>query len=87
VWRPGDGGAELKAAALGGSSARARGEAKRGACEVRSDPRVVLAFYRGRGGLGVEMPASNGRRFTVGPLMVGEGGINGDSWGENQGGE
>jgi hypothetical protein len=50
VWRPGDGGAEPKAAALGGSGARARGEEKRGACEVRSDPGVVLAFYRG--GLG-----------------------------------
>jgi hypothetical protein len=47
---------------------------------------VVLTFYRGRGGLGVEMLASNGRQFTAEPLMVGEGGINGDSRG-NQGRE
>jgi hypothetical protein len=47
--------------------------------EVRSDPGVVLAFYRGRGELGVEMPVSNGRRFTAEPLMAGEGGINGES--------
>jgi hypothetical protein len=32
VWRSGNGGAEPRAAALGGSSARARGEEKRGAC-------------------------------------------------------
>jgi hypothetical protein len=70
---------------LSESGARARGEEKRGACEVRRDPGVVLAFYRGRG-LRVEMPASNGRRFTVGPLMAGEGGLTGIQGG-NQGGE
>jgi hypothetical protein len=52
VWWPGDGGVEPKAVALGGSGARAQEEEKRGACEVRSDPGLVLTFYRGRGGSG-----------------------------------
>jgi hypothetical protein len=52
VWRPSDGGAEPKAVVLGGSGARARGEEKRGVCEVQSDPGVVFAFYRGRGARG-----------------------------------
>jgi hypothetical protein len=42
--------------------------------EVRSDPGVELAFYRGRGGLGVEMSVSNDRQFTAEPLMAEEGG-------------
>jgi hypothetical protein len=49
VWWPGDGDAELKAAVLGGSGARARGEEKREACEVRSD-RGSLGFIYGAGG-------------------------------------
>jgi hypothetical protein len=73
----------------GGARWKLRSSAERReerAGEVRSDPGVVLAFYRGRGGLGVKMPVSNGRRFTAKPLMAGEGGINGDSRG-NQDGE
>jgi hypothetical protein len=51
------------------------------ASEVRSGPGVVLAFYRGQGGSRWKC-----RRFTAESLMAGEGGINGDSRG-NQGGE
>jgi hypothetical protein len=49
VWRPGDDGAEPKAVALGGSGARARGEEKRGACEVRSDRGSLGVYIWGRG--------------------------------------
>jgi hypothetical protein len=47
---------------------------------------VVLAFYRGPGLLGVEMPVSNGRRFTA-DAIDGRGGVNGDSRGGIKAGE
>jgi hypothetical protein len=40
----------------------------------------MLAFYRGPGLLRVEMPVSNGRRFTA-DAIDGQGGVNGDSIG------
>jgi hypothetical protein len=85
VWLMGVGGAESKTAVLGGSCARARREEKRGLvrCGVT---RGWCSPFIGSGGVGVEMPVSNGRRFTAEPLMAGEGAINGDSRG-NQGGE
>jgi hypothetical protein len=72
VWWPVIGGAESKAAVLGGSCAQARREEKRGlvGCGVT---RGWCSPFIGAGGVGVEMPVSNGRRFTAKPLMAGEG--------------
>jgi hypothetical protein len=59
VWWPGDGGAEPKAATLGGSGARARGEEKRGACEVRSDRGSLEVYILGRRSAGEEVTTGN----------------------------
>jgi hypothetical protein len=63
-----------------------RREEKRGLVRCGVTRGWCSPFVGAGGGLGVEMPASNGRRFTAEPLMAGEGGINGDSRG-NRGGE
>jgi hypothetical protein len=74
-------------AVLGESAAQAWREEKRGR-EGVVKPRVVLAFYRGPGLLGVEMLVSNGRRFMPDAIDVrGGGGVNGDSRGGIKEGE
>jgi hypothetical protein len=74
---------------LGESAAQAWREEKRGR-EGVVKPRVVLAFYRGPGLLGVEMLVSNGRRFTADAIDGRGGGVgaaNGDSRGGIKAGE
>jgi hypothetical protein len=70
---------------LGESAAQAWREGKSGAMcgETRWG---VLAFYRGLGMLGVEMPVGNGRGFTA-DAIDGRGGVNGDSRGGIKAGE
>jgi hypothetical protein len=42
-----------------------RGETEKEAGKVWCHSGVVLAFYRGRGSTGVEMPVGNGQKFTT----------------------
>jgi hypothetical protein len=69
---------------LGESAAQAWREDKRSG-ETRV---VVFTFYRGPRLLEVEMPVSNGRRFTADAIDGrGGGGVNGDSRGGIKAGE
>jgi hypothetical protein len=59
-----------------------RGERRKGAGRGAVKLGVVLAFYKGPGLLRVEMPVSNGRRFTADAIDGrGGGGVNEDSSG------
>jgi hypothetical protein len=59
AWRPGDGGAEPEAAALGGSEARAWREAKRGWERCGEVQGWCSPFYRGPGSAGEGWPGFN----------------------------
>jgi hypothetical protein len=75
AWRPGDGGAEPEAAALGGSEARAWREAKSGweRCgEVRG---WCSPFYRGRGSAGDGWPGFNAGVNGFNAIEDGGGGV------------
>jgi hypothetical protein len=61
-----------------------RGKKKRGKVWCHSG--VVLAFYRGRGSAGEEMPMVTTGNLQPTPLMAGEG-VNGDSRGGIKAGE
>jgi hypothetical protein len=71
---------------LGESTAQAWREEKRSGERCGETRWGVLAFYRGAGMLGVEMPAGNGRGFTA-DAIDGRGGVNGGSRGGIKAGE
>jgi hypothetical protein len=65
---------------LGESAAQVWREGKRSGERCGETRWGVLAFYRGTGMLGVEMPVGNGRGFMV-DAIDGRGGVNRDSRG------
>jgi hypothetical protein len=76
VWRPGDGGAELEAAALGGSEAQAWREAKRGWERCGELRGWCSPFYRGRGSTGEGWPGFNAGVNGFNAIEVGGWGVN-----------